>query len=177
MDQPNIILIVLDTLRKDVLSMYGGNAYTPNLDEFVKDSVIFPNAIATSPWTVPSHTSFFTGKYAIEHSVHEDKMIFTHNINEKLVDLPDKFIWEILIDKGYNALSFSANGFISPDSGYNRSWNYIKSYYEYYKIQDELNIKEAKTYGNNLQNLRSCLSFLIVSFIDLWRKRTRYRFD
>ena len=32
----------------------------------------------------------------------------------------------------------------------NRSWNYIKSYYEYYKIQDELNIKEAKAYGNDL---------------------------
>jgi arylsulfatase A-like enzyme len=153
MDQPNAIFIVLDTLRKDVVPMYGGNAYTPNLNEFAKEAVVFPNPVAPSPWTVPSHTSFFIGKYAMEHGVHEDKITFTYNINEKLIDLPDKFIWEILIDKGYNALSFSANGFISPDSGYNRSWNYIKSYYEYYKIQDELNIKEAKTYGNNLPEI------------------------
>ena len=72
MDQPNIILIVLDTLRKDVLSMYGGNAYTPNLNEFAKDAVVFPNPVAPSPWTVPSHMSFFTGKYVIEHGVHEN---------------------------------------------------------------------------------------------------------
>jgi len=61
MDQPNIILIVLDTLRKDVLSIYGGDAYTPNLNEFSKDAVVFPNAVAPSPWTLPSHMSFFYG--------------------------------------------------------------------------------------------------------------------
>ena len=92
MDQPNIIFIVLDTLRKDVLPMYGGNAYVPNLNEFAKDAVVFPNAIASSPWTVPSHTSFFTGKYAIEHGVHEDKMFNIENINEKLLNLSHKFI-------------------------------------------------------------------------------------
>jgi len=59
MDQPNIILIVLDTLRKDVLPMYGGNAYTPNLNEFAKDAVVFPNPIAPSSSTLPSHTSIF----------------------------------------------------------------------------------------------------------------------
>jgi len=57
MDQPKIILIVLDTLRKDVLPMYEGNAYTPNLNEFAKDSVVFPNAIAPLPWALPSHAS------------------------------------------------------------------------------------------------------------------------
>jgi len=58
MDKPNVILIALDTLRKDVLSIYGGNAYTPNLSEFANDAVIFPNPIAPSPWTVPSHIFF-----------------------------------------------------------------------------------------------------------------------
>ena len=62
MDQPNIILIVLDTLRKNVLSMYGGNAYTPNLDEFVKDTIVFLNTIAPSSSTLHSHTSIFNGK-------------------------------------------------------------------------------------------------------------------
>ena len=53
MDQPNIILIVLDTLRKDVLSMYGGNAYTPNLNEFAKDAVVFQNAMHQDPGPYP----------------------------------------------------------------------------------------------------------------------------
>ncbi|MGC8663900.1 MAG: hypothetical protein ACP5TX_05825 [Thermoplasmata archaeon] len=36
MDYPNIFLIVFDTLRKDVLPIYGGKASTPNLNEFSK---------------------------------------------------------------------------------------------------------------------------------------------
>jgi len=92
MDQPSIILIVLDTLRKDVLPMYEGNAYTPNLNEFAKDAVVFPNPVAPYPWTVPSHMSFFTGKYAIEHGVHEDgEKIFYHNIDEKVSEYSGKF--------------------------------------------------------------------------------------
>ena len=72
MDQSNVILIVLDTLRKDVLPMYCGNAYTPNLNEFVRDAVVFPNAIAPAPWTLPSHATFFTGLYPREHGIYDD---------------------------------------------------------------------------------------------------------
>ena len=76
MDQPNIILIVFDTLRKDVLPMYGGNANTPNLNEFIKDAVVFPNAISPTSWTLPSHVSLFTGDYLIEH---EGKNFFANS--------------------------------------------------------------------------------------------------
>jgi len=154
MDKPNVILIVLDTLRKDVLPIYGGNAYTPNLNEFAKDAVVFPNPVAPSSWTVPSHMSFFTGKYIIEHGVHEDnERIFNDNIDEKVSEYSGKFFWEILKNKGYNTLSFSANGYISPDSGFNKSWVYIKSYYDYIKIQNELVKKNFKKYGNNIPEI------------------------
>ena len=154
MDQPNIILIVLDTLRKDVLPMYGGNAYTPNLNEFAKDAVVFPNAIAPSPWTVPSHMSFFTGKYAIEHSVHEDnEMIFGNNIDKKVSEYSGKLFWEILNNKGYNTLSFSANPYISPDSGFNKNWNYIRSNFIYYPINYENIIEEYIGYGKKTSKM------------------------
>ena len=154
MDQPNIILIVLDTLRKDVLPMYGGNAYTPNLNEFAKDAVVFPNPVVPYPWTVPSNMSFFTGKYAIEHRVHEDgEKIFDHNIDEKVSEYSGKFFWEILKNKGYNTFSFSANSYISPDSGFNKSWDYIKSYYDYDKIQNQLVKKNFGKYGNNIPEI------------------------
>jgi arylsulfatase A-like enzyme len=93
MDQPKIILIVLDTLRKDVLPMYGDNAYTPNLNEFSKDAVVFPNPVAPSLWTMPSHMSFFTGKYAIEHGYMKIlkrgvlKKILKYNLNLKIKQL------------------------------------------------------------------------------------------
>jgi len=151
MDQPNIILIILDTLRKDVLSMYGGNAYTPNLNEFAKDAVVFPNAVAPSSWTLPSHMSFFTGKYVIEHGVHEDnERIFVNNIDKKVSEYSGKFLWEILKNKGYYTISLSANVMIGPDSGFNKYWNYIKSYYDYVKIPDNLIRMDAEKYGNNI---------------------------
>ena len=175
MDQPNIILIVLDTLRKDVLPIYGGNAYTPNLNEFANDAVVFPNAIAPSPWTVPSHMSFFTGKYAVEHGVHEDENIFDNNIDEKVSEYQGKFFWEILKNKGYNIFSFSANGYISPDSGFNRSWNYIRSNFEYYPINYDTIINEYRKYGKKISKMT--LNFLkkgdlksILKYLNTYRK-------
>jgi len=125
MDQPNIILIVLDTLRKDVLPMYGGKAYTPNLNEFAKDSVVFPNAIAPAPWTLPSHASFFTGLYPREHGIHE---YFNAKTNDFDVysNFNNKTIVEILNDKGLNTIGFSANGWINISSGFQRGFQYFE---------------------------------------------------
>jgi len=159
MDQPNIILIVLDTLRKDVLPMYGGNAYTPNLNEFANDAVVFPNPIASYPWTTPSHVSFFTGKYAIEHEVHENSELSPYySIDEKIFEYSDNFFWKILKNKGYNTLCLSANNIISPDSGFNRYWNYIKSNYEYYPIEYEAIINEFR--NNKKKVLKIFLNLL-----------------
>ncbi|MDE1873763.1 MAG: sulfatase-like hydrolase/transferase, partial [Candidatus Micrarchaeota archaeon] len=59
--QPNVVLIVLDTLRKDIIDLYGGEARMPNLRKLAKESMVYENAIAPSPWTYPSHVSLFTG--------------------------------------------------------------------------------------------------------------------
>ena len=138
MDQPNIILIVLDTLRKDVLPMYGGNAYTPNLNEFANDAVVFPNTIAPSPWTLPSHVSFFSGLYPSEHKVHE-------YFNESKKDFEIAFYYEgktiveTLKNKGYNTLGFTANGVINPNTGLTESFNYFKIIPWDYFLEENLN--------------------------------------
>ena len=60
----NVVMIVSDALRQDVLGCYGGDARTPNLDWLAKNGVVFENAYSTSPWTAPSAVSMFTGNYA-----------------------------------------------------------------------------------------------------------------
>ena len=60
----NVVMIVSDALRQDVLGCYGGDARTPNLDWLAKNGVLFENAYSTSPWTAPSAVSMFTGNYA-----------------------------------------------------------------------------------------------------------------
>jgi arylsulfatase A-like enzyme len=62
--RPNVVLIVVDTLRADHLS-FGGYSRTtsPNLDRLAGMSVVFRNAFAAAPWTTPSMGSLFTSQY------------------------------------------------------------------------------------------------------------------
>ncbi|MCL4523075.1 MAG: sulfatase [Acidobacteria bacterium] len=65
---PNVLLIVLDTLRADHVGSYGyPRPTTPNLDAFAKQGVLFEKTFANASWTLPSHTSIFTGRLPSEH--------------------------------------------------------------------------------------------------------------
>lgn len=58
---PNILLIVLDTVRAQSLGVYGNaRATSPNIDALAATGVRFAQAIAPAPWTLPSHASMFT---------------------------------------------------------------------------------------------------------------------
>jgi arylsulfatase A-like enzyme len=59
-----IVLISLDTVRADHLSLYGHERFTsPTLETLALDSVVFDDASATAPWTLPSHASMLTGRH------------------------------------------------------------------------------------------------------------------
>ncbi|MGE0554579.1 MAG: sulfatase-like hydrolase/transferase [Gemmatimonadales bacterium] len=61
---PNVLIIVLDTVRAVDLSLYGyHHATTPFLEALAKQSVVFDWAIAPSSWTLPTHASIFTGRW------------------------------------------------------------------------------------------------------------------
>ena len=62
--QPNILIIVSDALRQDVLGCHGGEARTPNIDQLAQSGVLFENAYTNSSWTAPSVVNMFTGRYA-----------------------------------------------------------------------------------------------------------------
>lgn len=72
-DGPNILLITLDTTRRDHLGMYGYPVATsPNLDRLAKDSLVYTRAYAVSSWTLPTHASMFTGKFPSAHGANYD---------------------------------------------------------------------------------------------------------
>ncbi len=61
---PDVILIVLDTLRADRLGCYGYERPTsPNLDRLAARSVRFATAVSQAPWTRPAHQAMFSGLY------------------------------------------------------------------------------------------------------------------
>ena len=61
-DEPNVVVLLVDTLRADRLGCYGANrSPSPNLDALAARGLVFAQAIAQSSWTLPSVSSLFTG--------------------------------------------------------------------------------------------------------------------
>lgn len=70
---PNVLLLILDTVRARELSVYGyERRTTPALERLAADAIRYERAIATAPWTLPSHASIFTGRYPFQLSVGYD---------------------------------------------------------------------------------------------------------
>ncbi len=121
--QPNIVLIIADTLRKDSLSVYNKNINTKNINNLGNDSVIYNNAIAPSSWTIPSHASLFTGTYPSEHRIHEERDVKLGDSRLSMNSIKYNTIAEILNKKGYNTLGLSENVNIPPGSGFDKGFN------------------------------------------------------
>jgi arylsulfatase A-like enzyme/Tfp pilus assembly protein PilF len=72
-DEPDILLITIDTLRADATGFAGNTRVeTPNLDRLAKQGVVFVNAHAHNVVTLPSHANILTGLYPYQHGVREN---------------------------------------------------------------------------------------------------------
>lgn len=68
-DRPNIVLIIVDTLRADRLSCYGYTANaSPHIDALAADGVLYRNMVAQSSWTKPSIATILTALYPSSHT-------------------------------------------------------------------------------------------------------------
>ncbi len=66
---PNVLLIVLDTVRADMLGAdEDGAQISPCVSEFAKQGVVFQQATSTAPWTLPSQAGMFSGRLPHELS-------------------------------------------------------------------------------------------------------------
>jgi len=104
--RPNVLMISLDTVRADHLSLYGYQRdTTPNLKKLAAEATVYRRATSTADWTLPSHASMFTGLYSSEHGAYCD--VKSHG----LLQLPDatETVAERLRDEGYATLGVVAN--------------------------------------------------------------------
>jgi len=112
--RPNIILLVLDTLRADRVGVLGGGRLTPNIDRLAESSAVYTNAISTAPWTLPTHASLFTGLYPDRHGVSWG--------NYQLDEQPP-VLAELLKEQGYDTFAISNNFLLSKENGYARGFD------------------------------------------------------
>lgn len=121
---PNVILITLDTLRADHLGCYGYVRPTsPRIDAFAETATLYRRGYATSPWTVPTHGSLFTGKFPYEHGAHTFKVDRPVN-NVNRLPLEHLTLAEVLKQEGYETGAFIANdGYLVPASQFNQGFD------------------------------------------------------
>jgi arylsulfatase A-like enzyme len=117
---PNVLLIVLDTVRADHLGLYGyQRATTTTLDRLAARGIRFDQARAPAPWTLASHASFFTGRWPHEIGV------------RWLTPLDGNFptLAEYLGAQGYATAGFVSNaGYCSYETGLNRGFTHFEDY-------------------------------------------------
>jgi arylsulfatase A-like enzyme len=127
---PNVLLIILDTVRAQNLSLYGyGRETTPGLERLAARSTVYEQAYAPSSWTLPSHASFFTGV-----APHRQSSNGFTPLDDALPTLS-----EVLRDHGYYTLAVVANndnaypntglqrGFVRYDTFIVAAWEMLKA--------------------------------------------------
>ncbi|MEL6344917.1 MAG: sulfatase [Myxococcota bacterium] len=111
-DRPDIVLVVIDTLRADHLGVYGHPRPTsPNLDQMAREGVWFSQAYAQSGWTLASFASLFTGQLPHQHRVGRDPLDAT-----KYGSVPAEVttLAESLQASGYATAAIMNNTFLAP---------------------------------------------------------------
>ena len=132
---PNVVIILIDTLRADYLGVYGySEEMAPFLAELAERSVVFDRAFSTSSWTAPSTSSLFTSLYPNQYGVVEGfrmrrgrnerlkeerkETIALNRIPTGVVTLPER-----LRSMGYATFGMASNLNIGDDMGFSRGFD------------------------------------------------------
>ena len=119
-ERPNVLLIVMDTLRQDRLSCYGYPLQTtPALDRLAERGVLYENAYATASWTWPSTASILTGRSPLAHGVQSPSQC---TLAPSLETLP-----ELLSERGLVTGAITCNPLIVPDKQFDQGFDYFDS--------------------------------------------------
>ena len=111
---PNVLLVVLDTVRADAVSCYGNpRPTTPHLDRLAGEGTRFENAYATCFWTLPSHASLLTGLYPSEAGATSE----TNHLPNRLTTLAER-----LTAAGYQTAAVVRNPWISVERGFGQGF-------------------------------------------------------
>jgi arylsulfatase A-like enzyme len=136
---PNVILITMDTMRADHMSRYGYERPTsPRMDQLADSATFYSRSMASSPWTVPSHASLFSGRDPFEHGSHTLKAV---GKNQPINLLYDGFLTlaEALEQEG-----FTTGAFVANDGMLATRWNLNQGFQIYHierTLAEHLNVR------------------------------------
>jgi len=147
----NVLLFTLDTTRADHIGCYGYPLIkTPNIDAVAADGVLFQNATAQCPLTLPSHSSMFTGSYPFFHGVRDNGGFYLEKEQVTLAEVLRQAGWATSafigafvldsrwgIDQGfdyyYDNFDFAKYKKISLDSVQREGGEVISAFFEWFE--------------------------------------------
>ena len=156
-DHPNVVLVVMDTARA-AETVPATSQLTPTLASLADAGTEFTRAHTSSPWTLPSHASLFTGLYTAAHGAHG---------GHTYLDADHETLPEAFQSAGYETVGVSNNCWITGEFGFDRGfetfrkgWQYVQSDVDTGSVirasgsKERLtSIKEQLTVGNPAVNL------------------------
>jgi arylsulfatase A-like enzyme len=118
--RPNVLLLILDTVRAADLSAYGyEKPTTPTLEGLAAEGVLLERTFSTAPWTLTAHASIFTGRYP-----HETTSDWLTPLDDRHPTIAEKFAAE-----GYATGGFTANfGYTTRETGLQRGFSRYEDY-------------------------------------------------
>ena len=141
---PHVVLVVVCTLRRDQLSIYGGHPHvSPSLARWAREGVVFENAYSAAPWTKAAATAVMTGRHAIQVGMIEPGT----RSNRRRLASEVTTIAEVFQRAGYFTLGLTAN----PNT--NREFGFAQGFDAYVQATDQWRQGMVKVSGPRMVDL------------------------
>ncbi len=122
---PNVVLILIDTLRADRLGCYGHSKETsPTIDALAERGILFEQAFSQAGWTKPAVPSLLTGKYPIQHGVFSNRSVGKdRRLHTDVLGRDHETLAEALQKLGYQTGAFINNPHIRSFLGFDQGFD------------------------------------------------------
>ncbi|MBM3320498.1 MAG: sulfatase-like hydrolase/transferase [Candidatus Eisenbacteria bacterium] len=155
-ERPNLLLVTMDTLRRDAVGCYGKpGPLTPHMDQLAASGVLFTRAQVSVPLTAPSHATMMTGLHPASHGL---------RVNGRRLPEEATTLAELLRAKRYETAAFLASQVLSRANGLHQGFDLYDDVWE--KTETDLHEREQPERKGN---------FVVDSFSRWFAKRNRSR--
>lgn len=119
--RPNVVLVVIDTLRADRLGCYGADKpLSPVMDALAERGTRFARAYSSAPWTLPGTASILTGKTPYEHGVGISNSFYLSDAFDTLAEPFQRH--------GVTTAAFTCNPLIAGSRNFDQGFEHFRNY-------------------------------------------------
>ena len=154
--RPNVILVIIDTLRADHLSCYGYERPTsPTIDSLARSGIRWEHFQAQAPWTLPATATIFTGLSARQHGTYR-RLDGDHMLHSEVPTIP-----VIFAEAGYETFGIFNVALLNEQHGFARGFHHY-SCNDYGVLRAGETVDEFLQWLNTRENDRPFLAVLHI---------------